>query len=221
MTPRRLGLPIVLALAAAAGAARGDALESVVRTRVAAALPDDLGVADVQVTRGLAGLDVEPATVAVELPRAVSVGRASVKLTIGRRPPVFVPVTVAKLVTVAIANRALAPGAVVEDGDVALERRPALAANRAPLTLVGSTVRHAIAPGGMVTVNDVEQARPLPRGSQLTVELRRGNVRLRGTGTLEAAARPGEPATARMIQTRTVVRGRLSGRGRLVVEVDQ
>jgi len=58
---------------------------------------------------------------------------------------------------------------------------------------------------------------PLPRGTQIAIDVRRGAVRIRGTGTLELAARPGELATARIAATHVVVRGTLVAPATLVV----
>ena len=53
---------------------------------------------------------------------------------------------------------------------------------------------------------------------QVSVEMRRGRLVVRGTGTLEAAARTGESTSVRLAQTRVVVRGTLRASTVLVGE---
>jgi flagella basal body P-ring formation protein FlgA len=228
-TTRRLGgtLPrtgakrvmrILGALLAFTAVAAADPLPEIVRDRIGAALPAGLGVAKVHLTPVLEKLDVTPDQVVVELPRDVRAGRSSFKVTVGRRTAVYVPVSIGKLVDVAVARRTLAVGAVISAGDIDVQPRALEMIVPAPGNLlVGATVTREITAGMPVAQRDVALARPLARGTQVTVEMRRGAVRIRGTATLEAAARPGEPAQARLAHTRTIVRGTLSATSTLIV----
>src|SRR5262249_19479328 len=119
---------------------------------------------------------------------------------------------------VAIARRALAPGAVIAAGDFAIEQRAVDGTPPAPVnSVVGATVTRSLAAGAPIGKGDLALPPPLSRGSQVTVEIRRGSVRVRGAATLELAARPGESATARLAQTRTLVRGTLVAPATVVV----
>lgn len=204
-------------LVLAAGTASADPVEAVVRARLAPVLSEGLGIAQVHLPPSLASLDVSPAEVTVEVPGALERGRPSIKVTVKRRKTVYVPVTVAKLVAVAVATRPLAEGETVGASDVELAWRATDAAPGSPAAFVGATVTHRVAAGDVVRPADVVLAPPLARGTQVTVEMRRGSVRVRGTATLESAARPGQSTVVRVGQTRTVVRGVLVAPSTVVV----
>jgi flagella basal body P-ring formation protein FlgA len=194
-----------------------DPVDAVVRAKLAPSMPPGLGVAKVYLPANLTALDVDPAKVTIEPPPVVRAGRASIKLTV-RGKTSWVPVAIAALTEVAVAQRDLAPGDVITGDDVALERRAvADMAVAAPATVVGATVNAPIAAGAPIAAREVALAPPLPRGTQVEVDVRRGAVHIRGTGTLEMSARPGELATARLAATRTVVHGRLAAPATLVV----
>jgi flagella basal body P-ring formation protein FlgA len=210
---RSMLIAIVVAVAglifALANRVYADPVEAIIRARLQPALPAGLDVARVYLPASLAGLDVDPARVAVDAPRELRAGRPSIKLTVRGRVS-YVPVAIAALTDVAIAQRDLAPGDVIAEGDVALERRAVVDMPvAAPATVVGASVHAAIAAGAPIGARDVALPPPLPRGTQVSIDVRRGAVRIRGTGTLELAARPGELATARLAATRTIVHGRL------------
>lgn len=74
-----------------------------------------------------------------------------------------------------------------------------------------------IAAGAPITSRLVALPPPLPRGTQVSVDVRRGAVHIRGSATLETAARPGETASARLAATKLLVRGTLVAPATLVV----
>jgi flagella basal body P-ring formation protein FlgA len=208
----------LILIAALAGTAHAERLAAVVEARIASALPPGLGVVKVHMSATLAGIDIEPAKVAVEAPRMVRSGRASFKVAIGGRAPTYVPVTIGKVIDIAIAQHALRAGAVIGDDDVIVEHRAVETAAPAPAgSLVGATLVNSVGAGQPVTARDVVLAAPLARGTQVALEIQRGAVRIKGSGTLEMAARFGEPATVRLAQTHTVVRGTLRAPNIVVV----
>jgi flagella basal body P-ring formation protein FlgA len=212
-------LVVVLVLAASAGAARGETLGSLVNERLARELPVDLGVAKLHLSARLARVELAPDRLTIELPRVLRPGRASVKLTIEGRAPVYAEVTLSRMVELAVSRRNIASGELIAAHDIAIERRAVPTMTVAvPTSLVNSVATRAIPSGAIIATTDVARPRPLARGSEVTVELRRRGVTLRGRGTLEVAARPGEPATVRLAHTRTVVRGTLRSPALLAVE---
>jgi flagella basal body P-ring formation protein FlgA len=218
---RSMLIAIVVAVAglifALANRVYADPVEAIIRARLQPALPAGLDVARVYLPASLAGLDVDPARVAVDAPRELRAGRPSIKLTVRGRVS-YVPVAIAALTDVAIAQRDLAPGDVIAEGDVALERRAVVDMPVAPpATVIGASVHGAIAAGAPIGARDGALPPPLPRGTQVSIDARRGAVRIRGTGTLELSARPGELATARLAATRTVVHGTLVAPATLLV----
>jgi flagella basal body P-ring formation protein FlgA len=212
----------VLGSVLSGGVAAAQPLDQIVRERVAPALAGGLGVARVHIPAQLAKLDLDPAHVAVEVPRELRAGRPSIKVTVRGRPAQFVPISIAQLAEVAIAQHALAPGAVIGAGDIVVEQRAIDGAAPAPVnSVVGATVTRPLSAGAPIAGGDVALPPPLSRGAQVTVEIRRGSVRVRGAATLEAAARPGDPATARLSQMRTLVRGTLVAPSIVVVVVGE
>jgi flagella basal body P-ring formation protein FlgA len=208
-------LVVVMALASVASA---EPIDSAIRARLSPAIPADLGIAEIHLPRSLVGLEVDRGAITVELPRAIRAGRASIKLGVPRRSPVYVPVTFGKLTAVAVVARELAAGATITDDDLTIEHRAVgTVALANAVTLVGSSTSRTLKAGTAIAATDVVLPRPLARGTQITVEMRRGGVRIRGTATLETAARHGEPASARLAHTRSIVRGTLRG-NELVIE---
>jgi flagella basal body P-ring formation protein FlgA len=217
-TRATIALAVVALVTALATRVYAEPLDATVRARLAPLLAPGLGVARVYLPAGLAALDTDPARVAIELPRELRAGRTSIKLTVRGRHTAWVPVAVAALADVAIAQRELAPGDLIADDDIAIERRAS--ADRppaSPATLVGAQVTTAVAAGAPIGARDVALPPPLSRGTQIAIEVHRGAVHVRGTGTLELAARPGEPASARLTATRLVVHGTLVAPATLVV----
>lgn len=216
----RAAIAAALAVAALAGPARAEPIAAIVRDRVAPALPAHLGVSAVHLPPALQSLDVDPARVGVALPRALRAGRPSVKVTVRGRAARYVPVTIAALADVAVAQRPLAPGDVITAEAVAIERRAAAAAPAPVNSVVGAVATRDVAAGAAIGLADVALPPPLPRGTSVRVEIQRGSVLVRGAGTLELAARPGEPAIARLPQTRALVRGTLVAPATVVVGAD-
>lgn len=207
---------IIVAALLVASTASAAPVEDSIRAQLLPALPPDTDVAKVYLPGSLAKLDVDPSDVTVELPRELRVGRRSVKVIVRGQRAVFVPVSVAQLVDVAIAEHALAVGDTITSADVRIETR-AVEGTTPGTAVVGSKVAKAIAAGKAVAAGDITLPPPLPRGTQVTVELRRGHVKIRGTGTLELVARPGESATVRLAQNKTIVRGTLVAPATVVV----
>jgi flagella basal body P-ring formation protein FlgA len=202
-------LAVILVLA---GAARADSLEDVVRARVEQALPAGLGVAKIQ----LRGAEVDANRVIVETPRALHTGRTSVRVVVAGHAT-WAAVSIAPLVEVAIARRAIAVGEWIAPGDVIVEQRALDGVAPAPVLLAGAMAAHAIDAGAVVGVHDVTLAPPLARGTQVSIEIRRGAVRVHGTGVLETMARIGDRASARLAATRTLVHGTMIDSTTLVI----
>lgn len=201
-------IALVVVLNAGSASAAPVAVDTIVRERITAALPEELGVIDIHLPASLASLATESDRVSVELPRALSTGRMSVKVIVRGRSSVYVPFSVSKRLEVAVLRRAIAAGQTITTDDVAVERRAATTA-ALPSTIIGSSATRDLAVGTVIAKTDVVLAPPLARGTSVQIEMRKGRVVVRGTGTLEAAARTGESAVVRLAQTRTVVRGTL------------
>lgn len=213
---------LLAALLCAPAVAHADApepLAQIIREQLAGWVPVGLGIAEVHVPGSLDQQPVDPATVTVEVPRELRAGRPSVKVTVGKRHGIFIPVTIARLIDVAVAQHALAAGAVITAADLAFEQRAVALADAAPpAVVVGAKVTVAIAKGDVLVNHDIALAPPLARGTQVAIELRRGSVVVKGVGLLEMPARPGTAASARLAATKTVVHGTLVAPATLVVE---
>ncbi len=215
-------LLIVALLACTWQAAHASPVEDVIRAQLAPALPPGTDIIKVHLPAKLARLDVSASEVAseiaIELPRELRVGRRSIKLAVRGAHAVYVPVTIGALVDVAVAERALSVGTVITAEDVRIETRAIDGAAPLGTAVLGAKVTRPIAADGVFEPSSVALPPPLPRGTQVTVEIRRGSVRIRGTGTLELVARVGEDATVRLAQTKTTLRGTLVAPGTVVVK---
>jgi flagella basal body P-ring formation protein FlgA len=227
----------LLAVLLLASPAAADPIADVIRAELLPSLPDGTDVASVHLPSALAKLDVEPAAIKIELPRALSIGRPSIKLSVNGKRAVFVPVTIGKVVEVAVAQRSLAVGETITAADINVELRAvdhtalpfgsAASPGQARLvggnaaakggSLVGATVKTAIEPGSIVRSGEVTLAPPVSRGTQVSVEIIRGSVTVRGTGALELAARPGDSTMVRLSHTKAIVRGTLVSQTKVVV----
>jgi flagella basal body P-ring formation protein FlgA len=211
-------LATLLVLATSA-VAQGAPAEELIRAQLAPALPPGSDIAKIYLPAKLAALDLQPDELAIELPRELRVGRRSVKVSVRGERPLFVAVSIMALVDVAIAERPLAVGSVITAADVRIETR---AADPATPTLgpavIGAKVRKPIAANAAIGATSVVLPPPLPRGTQVTVEIRRGAVTVRGAGTLELVARPGDEATVRLAHNKLTLRGTLVAPATVVVK---
>jgi len=120
----------------------------------------------------------------------------------------FVRVVLVAVHEVLVAQRELAEGDVISEGDIALEPRigdEGIAL--APVSLIGSTVLKKVEFGQMIDATNLELPPPVARGSAVIVIIRVGAARIESHGTLEATARPGEQVRVRVRATRKVVEG--------------
>lgn len=199
---------LAVVLACIASAAQAAPVEAVVRDALARDLPAGLGIVAIHLPGAVRQLDVEPSTVAVIIPRELRAGRPSVKVSLPGKRTVWVPVSLAAAFTVAVARRPVASGATFTADDVSFEERTG-APGAVPDSVVGARATRAIGAGDVVGRDDVALPPPLARGAQVTIEIQRGAVRVKGAGVLERASRPGEPAAARIAATKQVVHGTL------------
>lgn len=204
-------LALLAILIAFGGPASAAPVEDALREQLLPALPPATDVAKIYLPANLARLDVDAADVIVELPRQLGVGRRSVKVSVRGQRTVFVPVLIGELADVAIAEHALAAGTVITPDDVRVETRAVESGKTyaKAVVVVGSKVAKTIKAGAFVADTDITLPPPLPRGTQVAVVMRRGAVRVRGEGTLELVARPGETATVRLSHNKAIVRGTL------------
>jgi flagella basal body P-ring formation protein FlgA len=209
---------IAVLLAATAAVSFAAPVEDSIREQVIPALPPGTDIAKVYMPATLAKLDVDPAEVIVEIPRVLTIGRKSVKVTVAGKSAVFVPVAIAKTTDVAIADHALTVGQTITDADVHIETIAIEGiAPAAGGAVIGSRVVKPVAAGKAVGEKDIALPPPLPRGTMVNVVIRRGQVRVKGQGTLELVARPGETATVRLAQNNTTLRGTLVAPDTVVV----
>ena len=210
---------LALALLASLGvsAAAAEPLAAVARTRIEATLPADLAITELHLTPRLAALDVEPSMVAIEWPRPPRAGTSSVRVRWAGTQSRFVPVTVAVRALVTVATHDLFPGQFITAADIRLEER-ALATGVEPAPLaIGLTTTTSIAAGTVVVAGAVIRPAPIARGTAVTVEVRRRGLRVTAHGTLERAARPGEPALVRLAADRPPITGTLTAANLVVI----
>lgn len=207
-----------LLIICAVSPAQAEPVEDIVRAQLAPALPPDTDIAKVHLPASIAKLDVSTDEVAIELPRELRVGRRSIKLSVRGQRTVYVPVTIGAVADVAITERALPAGTVITEADVRIETRAVEGTPPLGPSVIGAKVTKAVAANSTIAAGSIALPPPLPRGTQVTVEIRRGAVRVRGSGTLELVARPGEEATVRLAHNKQTLRGTLVAPGTVVVK---
>jgi flagella basal body P-ring formation protein FlgA len=221
VTNKQLATAVIALVATAvaalvtSGPVQAEPLADTIRARVELSLPAGLGVADVHLPAQLAHVDVDPQTVAIEVPRDLRAGRPSIKVTTHGRAA-WVPVLIAPVVDVAIARSTMVAGHTITAGDIAIERR-AIGDGAPASRAIGATLIRDLDAGSAIGEHDMVVAAPLARGTEVTVDVRRGGLRIRGTGVLEVAARIGEPATVRLEATKTLLHGTLVAPSTLVI----
>ncbi len=199
---------------ATARPAHAESIADAIRARLEPSLPAGFGVAEIYVPPALAHLDIAPSSITVEAPRDLRAGRPSIKIRVRGRVA-YVPVTIAHVVAVAVMRAALPIGSVITDADVVIEHRAV--GDDAATEVVGGTLTRDLEAGATIGAQDVSLPAPLPRGTDVSVDVRRGGLRIRGTGVLELAARFGEPATVRLLATKTLLHGILVAPATVVI----
>jgi flagella basal body P-ring formation protein FlgA len=211
MIPRAASVFATLSLIAVANA---EPIDDAIRSKLEAMLPENLGVAHVFVPATLANTDASK--LVVEPPRELRAGRTSIKILV-RGKASWVPVSLAPLADVAVTTRPIAAGDTLSANDFALEHRAVDEAPAPIAVLIGSTATRELAAGAPIASHDVALPPPLPRGTQVAVDVRRGGIHVKGQGTLELSARPGQPASVRLAFNKTVLHGVLVAPATVVV----
>ena len=131
----------------------------------------------------------------------------------------FVKLTLVAIRDVLVAQRPLAKGDVITADDLALEPRiSARGIALMPEALVGAPVLADVDTGAPISAASVGLPAPIARGTSIKVVSVAGAVKVTAQARLETTARPGEEASARIIRTRQVVRGRLIDEHTLTIE---
>lgn len=209
---------LIVALAAPA---RAEQLGPLVAVLAAEDLPPGLGVVEVHLPRELATVDAAPGDVTLAWPSPPRAGRPSARLTVRSArgtSRAWVPITLAPLATVTVAARALAPGEILTAADLRRETRAVSAGRTTPDrdALIGATVTTAVAADAPVPAAAVAMPPPVARGTEVRVIVRAGAVTATARGTLDRAARPGQPVSVHLA-SRGVVRGVLTDAGTVTV----
>lgn len=208
---------IVIALLATTAAADPvpSAVEVAITEKLQAYLPANVGVAQVFVPASFAG--ASPTNIIVEAPSSpLRPGRPSVKVTI-KHKTLYVSVALAAMTDVAVVTHAVASGTVLRADDISIERRALVGAPAPAAQVIGATLLKDVDAGTPLGAHDLALPAPTPRGTHVTVDIAHGTLHIKGQGTLELAARVGEPATVRLAFNQTVVKGTLIAPGAVVV----
>ncbi|MEO6777304.1 MAG: flagellar basal body P-ring formation chaperone FlgA [Kofleriaceae bacterium] len=199
----------------AAADPRSEAVAAAIADKLQPYLPPNVGVAQVFVPAPFE--HASPANVIVQAPASpLRPGRPSIKVTI-KHETLYVPVALAAMIDVAVVTHAVASGTVLTAQDISIEHR-ALAGAPAPAAqVIGATLLKDVEAGTPLGAHDLALPAPTPRGTRVTVDIARGTLHIKGQGTLELAARIGEPATVRLTFNQTIVKGTLIAPGAVVV----
>ncbi len=122
----------------------------------------------------------------------------------------FVRVELLAVHDVLVAQRSLAEGDVISEGDLDLEPRIGVEGIQLdPAGLMGSPVLADLAKGDSIDASSVGLPAPVARGTTVKVLVRVGNARVEAQARLETTARPGEQVRVRVASTRRMVTGLL------------
>jgi flagella basal body P-ring formation protein FlgA len=186
-------------------------------------LPPELHAAEVRVPSSIErgpGGDVE-----VTWRRAARPGWLTLRVRVGDRAG-WVRARLAAVLPAVVAARDLAAGHSIVEEDVRVEMRPAPArASKSGAVMsgvegvVGRVLRQPVAAGAPVPPGSLERSAPLPRGHQVTAQVRRGRLSISAAGVLERPASIGGPTLVRLRSSGHVVRGRLIDSHTVLIEV--
>jgi flagella basal body P-ring formation protein FlgA len=205
----------LIVIALLGGTAAADPIADAIAAKLQPMLPDNVGVAQVFVPASFAG--ASPANVIVEAPTTpLRPGRPSVKVTI-KHKTLYVPVALAAMTDVAVVTHAVASGTVLTAGDISIEHRALTGAPAPAAQVIGATLLKDVDAGTPLGAHDLALPAPTARGTHVTVDIVHGTLHIKGQGTLELAARVGEPATVRLAFNQTIVKGTLIAPGAVVV----
>ncbi|MEO8592025.1 MAG: flagellar basal body P-ring formation chaperone FlgA [Candidatus Solibacter sp.] len=116
----------------------------------------------------------------------------------------------------------LAPGHVVEAGDVRLVEANEFPRRPAPLAAVeaavGRTARRALPAGSILTAAMLEAPNDVERGQIVTVEVQSGGALVKLEAKAESAGRKGDTVGVRNAASGTLFRAQIEGKGRVSVK---
>lgn len=195
--------------------------EDRIAAQVRASLPHDLILDEVHLPRGFT--IPKGGTLSVTWRKEPAAGAAFVLATVtqGRKVSrrAFVRVELVPIREVLVTQRPLTKGDVLRAGDLSFEPRIGqIGVDLEPEALLGSPVLADMAAGDTVTPETIGLPPPVSRGSSIQVVAHYGKVRVVAQARLEQTARPGERTSARVVATRSVVRGRLVDPHTLVID---
>lgn len=123
----------------------------------------------------------------------------------------FVPVKVRRSQTVLVLSRSIAPGQPITADAIVAETRDAArlggGALSDPAQAVGQVARRMLAPGAVLSANDLVAPRLIRRGDTVALVSRRGGVEVRVTGKALGDAGENERVSVENASSRRVVQG--------------
>lgn len=165
------------------------------------------------------GITAAPRSALVHQP---ALWRGVIKSERGRTTPIWARVRLFQNAEVLVVKRDLAPGAVIEPQDLALERQriPGLAGHRGEQAgqFEGRTPRRLIRSGERITLALTVPAPEVRLGQQVQVEVRQGGVRLALAARAESAGRTGGRVWLRASSNGKRFPARVTGPGQVEIE---
>lgn len=133
----------------------------------------------------------------------------------------YVPVRVRREADVVVLRGPVRAGQPITADQLVVQRRDVGAATAPaftdPAQVIGMTPSKAMAAGAALTASDVMQGPPLRRGDPVVLLTRVGGVEVRMAGRALGPAGPGGIVSAENVDSRRIVRGRVSAPG--VIEI--
>jgi len=223
---------IVMALLPALSAAQPLHAPDDIRSEVRGFLAREVGPESPQLRIEVNELDPRLRLARCEEPLSLSLppgGPRSGSITVGvrctgERPwSLFVPARVRRFGPVVVLARPATPGTVLTAADLRVEERDLTAGPAGyfpdPATVIGRTLKRAVAPGQPLTASVVVSSVRVRRGERVTLVARVGGVDVRMQGEALRDAAVGEVVSVRNLSSQRVVEGRVAPDGSVEVRM--
>ncbi|TQV84127.1 flagellar basal body P-ring formation protein FlgA [Exilibacterium tricleocarpae] len=134
---------------------------------------------------------------------------------------IFVPARVDTLLRVAVANRSLARGELVQAGDISLSSRNTATLGAGyvgdPDRIVGKVLKRNLNQGGVFRISSLQAPRVIRKGDALRVEANSGRLRIVAPGIALADGQVGQQIRVKNTDSQRIIKARVVAAGRVEV----
>ena len=213
-------LLLVFYLVPSASAKPASTMEAMVAQRLSGEIPSSLGVVSVSLASSVKAIDEASLSFTWKTPPKEGFSDVQLRYTLKNKDhAVWARVELRPYREVLVAARDLELGATLAPGDLVLQRlalRGGEGLVFAPSLFEGSSLKTRVAAAQLITEAAVTLPPLVARGTELSVMVQRGALKIATTGTLEQQARAGEQSSVRLSDGK-LVQGHLQSSTTFVV----